>query len=106
MVPAMFSFWASSWWLPVSHPSRLCREHVRQLSYSKRLLVDGYTSTACGGNRRIGALKHSKRLLRFGLNAKRQRDVPTHAGALAAVSAGLGHDVCGEIRWSVGLVWI
>ena len=92
MVPAMFSFWVSSWWLPVSHPSRLCQEHVRQLSYRKRLLVDGYTSTASSGNRRIGALKHNKRLLRFGLNAKRQRDVPTHVGAVVvAPSAGYQH---------------
>ena len=93
MVPAI-SFWVSSWWLPVSHPSRLCREHVRQLSYSKRLLVDGYTSTASGGNRRIDALRHNKRLLRFGLNAKRQRDVPTHVrAAVVAVSAGY-HYTC------------
>ena len=75
----------------MSHPSRLCREHVRQLSYSKRLLVDGYTSTAFSGNRRIGALKQNKRLLQFGLNAKRQRDVPTHVGAVLAVSAGVSH---------------
>ena len=91
MVPAMFSFWVSSWWLPASHPSRLCREHVRQLSYSKRLLVDGYTSTDSSGNRRIGALKQSKRLLRSGLNANRQRDVPTHVGAVVAVSASNFH---------------
>ena len=76
----------------MSHPSRLCQEHVRQLSYSKRLLVDGYTSTASSGNRRIGALNQNKRLLRFGLNAKRQRDVPTHVGAaVVAVSAGTLH---------------
>ena len=88
MVPAMFSFRLGSWWLPVSHPSRLCREHVRQLSYSERLLADGYTSTASSGNRRIGALKHNKGF-RFGLNAKRRRDVPTDLGAV--VSAGLYH---------------
>ncbi|OLQ00778.1 putative E3 ubiquitin-protein ligase HERC4 [Symbiodinium microadriaticum] len=70
----------------------LCQEHVRQLSYSKRLLVDGYTSTASSGNRRIGALNQNKRLLRFGLIAKRQRDVPTHVGAaVVAVSAGTLH---------------
>ena len=87
----MFSFCVSSWWLPVSHPNRLCQEHVRQLSYSKRLLVDGYTSTASSGNRRIGALNQNKRLLRFGLTAKRQRDVPTHVGVVLAVSAGVYH---------------
>ena len=84
--------WAGSWWLPVSHPSRLCREHVRQLSYSESLLADGYTSTASNGNRRIGALSQNKRLFRFGLNAKRQRDVSTHVGAVVvAVSAGRYH---------------
>ena len=89
MVLAMISFCVRSWWLPVSHPNRLCWQHVRQLSYSKRLLLDGYTSTASSGNRRIGALNQNKRLLRFGLTAKRQRDVPTHVGAaVVAVSAG------------------
>ncbi|OLP83835.1 Ultraviolet-B receptor UVR8 [Symbiodinium microadriaticum] len=87
----MFSFWVSSWWLPVSDPNRLCQEHVRLRSYSKRLLMDGYTSTASGGNRRIGALKQNKGLLRSGLNAKRQRDVPTHVGAVVTVSAGDFH---------------
>ena len=91
-VAARFSFGVSSWWLPLNHPSRLCQEHVRQQSYSRRLLVDGYTSTASSGNRRIGALKQNKRLLRFGLNAKRQQDVPTHVGAVVvAASTGMLH---------------
>ena len=88
MVMTMISFCVRSWLLPVSHPSRLCWEHVRQLSYSNRLLVDGYTSTASSGNRRIAASRQNERLLRFGLNAKRRRDVPTDLGAVVAVSAG------------------
>ena len=49
------------------------------------------THLPASGNGLIGALKHNKRLRRFALNAKTQRDVPTHVGAVVAVSAGGSH---------------
>ena len=51
------------------------------------LLVDGYTSTVSTAYRGNGSEPRQK-LLRFGLNAKRQRDVPAHLGAVVGVSAG------------------
>ena len=74
-----------AWWWRERRPSRWSKEHAGQMSCG-RVFRDGFKST---GSIR---LRHVRLVTsHIQLNAKRQRDVPTHVGAVAAVSAGDVH---------------